>query len=220
MEQEGHTVNLIDGVDVGERKGGEWLDPTKTWIWKGRQLENLARAFHDQTIKDGDVILSLDMWNPCLTGALYMRDTANVKVKIGAFYHAGASDPNDFLARKGLRKWALNTERGWVKGIDFILCGSDFAGKMLKRNLSLHDLEGADIYSTGYPIYRSDIVNDIDVVSWNKRERIVVFPHRLAPEKQPHLFKVLEHRYKLRFGEDGTIFIRTRDVCSNKKGIL
>lgn len=217
LEQEGHTVNIIDGIDVGERKGGEWLDPTKTWIWKGRQLENLARAFHDQTIKDGDVILSLDMWNPCLTGALYMRDTADIKVKIGAFYHAGASDPNDFLARKGLRKWALNTERGWVKGIDFILCGSDFAGKMLKRNLSLHDLEGAEIYPTGYPIYRSEIVKDINLVPFNKRERIVVFPHRLAPEKQPHLFKVLEHKYKERFGDDGTKFIRTRDVCNNKK---
>lgn len=220
LEAENHIVNIIDGVDIssiGEREGGEWLDPTKTWIWKGRQLENLARAFHNKEIKDGDTILSLDMWNPCLTGALYMRDTTKVRVKIGAFYHAGASDPNDFLSRMGCRKWALDVERGWIKGIDFVLCGSDFAAKMLKTNLSLLNASGAKIYAVGYPIKQLELIDNCNYIEWNKRDRIVVFPHRLAPEKQPHLFKELEKQYFEIFGDDGTKFIRTRDVCSNKK---
>ena len=213
----GFEVNVISGTNIGERKGGQWLSPVKTWIWKGRQMENLARQWENGNIRDHDVILSLDMWNSCLTSALYMKFTTKSKVRIGGFYHAGASDPNDFLANTGCRKWALDIERGWVKGLDFILCGSNFAGRMLRKNLGLWKDVGAKIYATGYPFNVEEIVSKTNYVSWEDRERIVVFPHRLADEKQPHLFIELRHKYFSKYGNDGTKFIRTRDVCKNKQ---
>lgn len=216
LREQGFNVNVIEGYIVGERKGGEWLSPVDTWIWKGRQVENLARAWSSGMIKDGDIIFSTDLWNPCMTAALYMKHTTGIDVKICGFYHAGASDPQDFLTHKGCRKWALDVERGWVKGIDYILCGSNFAGKMLRDQTSLWKGQGAKIYATGYPFNIEEIRNTAKPVPWSERERLVVFPHRLAPEKQPNLFQYLKLEYEKKYGKDGTKFVRSRDVCKDK----
>lgn len=214
----GLDVELVLGAQpVGERAGGEFLDPTATWQWKGTQVAELARRWAE--VQDGDVVLTLDVWGPATTAALYMRHTTGRRVRVVGFYHAGASDPHDFLARTGCRTWALDVERGWARGCDLLLCGSRAAERMLRDNLGVHDdptVRGAHVAVTGYPIMRGELLRHAS--PWALRERLVVFPHRLAPEKQPEQFDALRGRHAALYPDaPATTWVRSRDVYAGKE---
>lgn len=214
LEAEGFNVNVICGENVGEKKQGEFLDPTLTWIWKGTQVRNLAKGW--DSIKPGDWILNLDGWGPASTAAAYMKHTTEKDVRIALFMHAGSYDPYDFLARTGCRKWALNMERGWIEAADLILLGSHFHEQMIKDNLEMSFIRS---FVCGVPIHREDILQISTPLAWEKRERIVVFPHRLAPEKVPEEFEIIRSIHKSIYPQSHskTQWLRTRDIYTDKK---
>ena len=214
LRQAGLDVNVIDGQHVGERVGGEFLDPTATWIWKGSQVSNLAKCWGD--IKDGDWILNLDGWGSASTAAAYMKHTTGKDVKIALFMHAGSYDPHDFLARTGCRKWALNVERGWMESANLILLGSHFHERMIKDNLGMSSIRTS---VCGVPVHREDILQISTPVVWKERKQIVVFPHRLAPEKAPEEFDIICSIHKSMYPQSHskTRWLRTRDLYTDKK---
>lgn len=208
----GLRVQVLDGAsNVGERSGGEWLDPVATWEWKGTQVAELARHWH--AVRDGDVVLSLDGWGPATTAALYMRATTGRKVRIAIYLHAGAFDPHDYLARTGCSQWALHVERGWVHGVDLVLVGSEHAADLVRRHL----WPGAPLAVVGVPVKQGELIKYS--LPWEQRERLVVFPHRLAPEKGVHEWEQLVAAYRLRFPADNAVFIRSRDVYTDKASL-
>lgn len=214
LKAEGFDVNIICGEDVGERVRGEFLDPTLTWVWKGTQVKNLAKCW--DTIKSGDWILSLDGWGPSSTAAAYMRHTTKKNVKIAIFMHAGSYDPYDFLARTGCRKWALSIERGWMESADLILLGSHFHEQLIKDNLGMSYVRA---FVCGVPIHRKDILQISTPVVWKERKRLVVFPHRLAPEKAPEEFEIICNMHKSMYPQshERSQWYRTRDIYTDKK---
>lgn len=209
----GLQVEVVDGhSDAGERTAGEWLDPVATWRWKGEQVARLAERWSE--VKDGDVVLSLDGWGPATTAALYMRATTGKKVKVVIYLHAGAFDPHDYLSRVGCADWALHVERGWVHGADLILVGSEHAADLIRRHL----WAGARVAVVGVPIHRSEL--EAHAVPWNERRRLVVFPHRIAPEKGIDEWTELQAAYrKARPADTMVEFVRSRDVYTDKASL-
>jgi glycosyltransferase involved in cell wall biosynthesis len=207
----GFEVEVIKGIDVGSMDEGEFLDPIKTWEWKGSQVANLAAEW--KKMKDGDAILITDGWGPATTAVAYMRETTGKDVKLVAFFHAGSYDPHDFLARKGCRLWGLDIERGWYKACDLVLVGSEFHVDMIRQNLGILT---DNVVATGYPIHQ-DYLNIVGKPQeWESRNRLVVFPHRLAPEKQPHLFEKAEEIFNYKYPIKAE-WKKTKEVCNNKE---
>lgn len=205
----GFAVNVINGIWHGDGRGdGEFLDPSATWEWKGSQVAALAAAFADGTVADGDVILSLDGWGPATTAAAYMRDATGRDVRLVLFMHAGSYDPWDFLARRGMARWAADVECGWFEAADLLLVGSDFHADLLARERLVRREKIAVV---GVPVKPAAF--GVDPVPWRERAAVVVFPHRLAPEKAPWEFDAIRERFEARYPDDAAQveWVKTRD---------
>lgn len=153
---------------------GQFLDVINTNKFKAEQLALLCEAFDRDEIRSGDVIFFFDLWFPGLEMLFYMRDGLGIDFKIAGILHAGTWDPFDFLTQKGMRTWATPIEKAWFAETDLIFLATNFHKELLKsrtpRNVSV----------TGLPLYYAGPAE--------AKENIIVFPHRLAPEKQPELF--------------------------------
>ena len=227
LQAAGAEVLVHDGdADAArERTGGEFLDPADTWIWKGSQVAAFARAFRLGLVQDGDWVLSLDGWGPATEAAAYLRETTGRRIRLATFFHAGSYDPHDFLARAGCRRWALDVERGWMRAADVILVGSRFHAQLIRDQLfpGIPRGELPRIAATGYPIHRAELralarEAGVDATAWAERPRRVVFPHRLAPEKQPELFDAIRARHAELYPDTAptTHWLRTRDDWRGK----
>lgn len=209
LEAEGFKVHVIAGSTAYQkRSGGEFLDPVGTWEWKGSQVQNFASWFRDGNVKDGDWVLSLDGWGPGTTAAAYIRDATGVQFKIAVFFHAGSYDPADFLSRSGMGRWALSMERGWMEAADLILVGSQFHQNMLTETLGVTPWK---IGIVGNPIHQKELWEAAYPIYWEDRPKLVVFPHRLAPEKAPDEFDQIAaiHREKYPIGHKGSRWVKT-----------
>jgi hypothetical protein len=205
LQELGLEVRLITGsLGAGEREGGEFLDPYATWQWKGSQVAELASAFRSGSIKDGDVILSLDGWGPATEAAAYMRDASGIKVNLVVFFHAGSYDPWDFLARRGMERWAEGIERSWLQASDLVLVGSHFHRDLLIQSRGARPER---VFVCGVPVYRDCLAVPME---WSKRPPLVVFPHRLAPEKAPWEFDRIQEFFSA-FGQKDVVWVKTRD---------
>ena len=184
---------------------GSFLDVCGTNYYKAKQLAEISKLIHLGFIKDGDTFLFLDLWFPGIEMLAYMRDALGIKFKITGCLHAGTWDEHDFLSKKGMQIWACPIEHGWFKIIDQIFVATNF-----HKNLILsHRVVNPDkIKVTGFPIKPI-------LFKQQEKENIVVFPHRLDSEKNPHLFDKLADELKDTFKDWS--FVRSKDVCSNKQ---
>lgn len=194
-----------------ERRAGEWLDPTATWQWKGAQVAALASVWNE--IRDGDVILSLDAWGPATTAALYMRATTGKRVKVAGFWHAGCWDPHDYLSRVGMAPWGLDVERGWARGCDLLLVGSEWAANLVRSHLCA----SPRIAVVGCPVKAGELTSYAK--PWEQRDRLVLFPHRLAPEKGLREWQLIESQYRSSYPDENVQFMRTRDHYTDKRSL-
>lgn len=196
---------------------GEFLDAIDTHYWKATQLAAFIKCIDE--VKEGDVVLLHDAWNPALEALAYIRDTGAAKFKIAGMFHAGTYDPNDYLAQRGLGVWAAHTERGWLRALDYACVAT-----LYHKELILSSLERATdavavqrlwdkIHVTGFPLFAESFMwarNDL-------RHPMVVFPHRLAPEKNPQRFEKLRDLYRAQYPDDSLIpWIKTKDACPSK----
>jgi len=208
-------LNIIKGKQLTSKiENGSFLDAYGTNYYKFTQLGNLSKQFRDNKIKNNDVIFIDDLWMPGIEGIRYMEKMGkDLNVKIYGVIHAGSWIPSDDIATKlGNKKWCQEYERSIFDLVDGIFVGSDFHKKMILSVLG-YDLE-SKIYNTGLPFYPSEIQKYKK--SWNKKENIVIFPHRLHPEKHPEYFDKLKtnlNKYKWKF-------IKTMDLDLNKQQYL
>ncbi len=217
LREDGWDVQMVvpDVPPIADTGGGEFLHPVETWRWKGAQVAELADCW--SRIEDGDWILSLDGWGPATTAALYMRDATRKRVRVAGFMHAGCWDPHDFLSRQGMGKWAKHIESGWVRGLDLVLCGSEFAEGMMRTDLNIGFTGGfAPFAPIGNPIKADELRERYPPVPWKERLRTVCFPHRLAPEKDPEAFEEIAKTFYALYPDDDARFMRTRDICATK----
>jgi glycosyltransferase involved in cell wall biosynthesis len=206
----------------GEIKNGSFLDVCVTHAFKSLQLYTISKFMYEGKIKDRDVFFFHDLWFPGVEMLAYMRDGLGIDFKICGILHAGSYDEHDFLYRKGMDYWAKWIERGWLEFFDAVFVATNFHKWMIlhKRDDTIRpfaliqypsttEME-RKIHVTGLPIYP-------EFVEQRSKRDIVVFPHRLDPEKNPQTF------YDMMNGMPEDIiekwlFYSTAQLCDTKQG--
>lgn len=199
-------------------RSGEFLDVVGTHYSKSTQLQELIKLVDSGDIKDGDIIFFHDLWFPGLESLFYIRDATDTDFKIAGVLHAGTYDPNDYLSRKGMGRWGTEMESAWFREVDMIIVATYYHKKLLCS--TFRGLTGK-VNIIPLPLQWDDIREDYNInlkpeEFTSYKENIVVFPHRLAPEKQPHIFEHLKNYIEGRRSD--IKFIRTKDVISTKSG--
>jgi len=185
---------------------GAFLNFGGTNVYKSKQLETIGEMFCTGKIKDGDYFLYTDAWNPTVIQLRYMAELLGVDVRIGGLWHAGSYDPHDFLGRLiGDKPWVRHAEKSMFYVYDHNFFASDFHIDMFIRTLFGFEnpwveedvaeaLAGEDpkFKRVGWPMeYLSE-----SLASYKGMEKrnLIVFPHRIAPEKQVNIFRSLSER--------------------------
>lgn len=199
LQSNGLNVQIVDGpTDIpAATTPGAFLNFGGTNIYKAAQVEKMGRLFCEGKVKDGDYFLFTDAWHPGIINLKYMAELLGIKVKIGACWHAGSYDPHDFLGRLiGNKPWVRNTERALFDSIDHNffatrfhveLFAETYAGDLGTKAWSDFMIQSGKIVLTGWPMdYMPKI---LEKYKGAPKRDLVLFPHRIAPEKQPEIFK-------------------------------
>ncbi len=199
------THRWVDGSPLTDRiETGHFLDVHGTHFYKASQIQALARMLHDREIHDGDWVFFHDLWFPGLEALAYIRSAVGPKFRIAGCLHAGTWDPWDFLSLRGMQTWSRGFERTLFDIADLIFVATDYHRMLIQKTFG--DLVTRRIRVTGFPIYPQ---SQLEVP---KEKGLVVFPHRLDPEKQPDHFNTMAKIFEGR----GYRFVMTKDVCQTK----
>ena len=196
----GHDVCVIDGpTDIpNATTPGAFLNFGGTNIYKSQQVEKISRLFTQGNVNVGDHFVFTDAWHPGIINLKYMSELLGIPVKIHALWHAGSYDPQDFLGRLiGDAPWVRHAEQAYYHAIDYNYFATDFHIDLFSHQLlTLHPhwrewatTESKKLYRTGWPMeYMEEILKPYKNIP--KQDRII-FPHRIAPEKQVEIFRDL-----------------------------
>ena len=181
---------------------GAFLNFGGTNVYKSNQLQQIATLFCEGKINDGDYFLYTDAWNPTVIQLKYMASLLNTNITIGGMWHAGSYDPQDFLGRLiGDAAWVRSAEKSMFHCYDHNFFATEFHVKLFAENLlqfkGMFGLTPAEwleqqdnVHIVGWPM---EYLRDTMLPYKNmEKKNTIVFPHRLAPEKQLDIFKDLE----------------------------
>lgn len=207
FKRAGIEACFVGGNEKHSIKTGQFLDVINTCLYKSKQMVQVV-----EMIESGfeGTIFFMDLWFPGIEHLAYIRDNAKRKIKIGGILHAGTWDYSDFLFQNGCRNWAKFTESGWFEIVDKIVVATEFHKKMIVDR-SLSDSVASKIEVVEFPCYRND-----HALKSCQKENIVVFPHRIAKEKNPVHFDAVEAIFRNKHPQINVEFIKTKDVCQTK----
>jgi hypothetical protein len=201
LRKAGHDVQIIDGpTDIpSATTPGAFLNFGGTNIYKSSQVEKMGRLFCQGQVKAGDHFIFTDAWHPGIINLKYMSELLGIPVTIHALWHAGSYDPQDFLGRLiGDAAWVRHAEKSFFHAIDHNYFASDFHIELFCEELlgcivGLRENHDNDkIVRTGWPMeYMPDTLSMYKGMT--KRD-LILFPHRIAPEKQVEIFRDLKHQ--------------------------
>ena len=198
LSKAGHNVRIISGPgDIPPATTpGAFLNFGGTNIYKAAQVEQISRLFCDGSINAGDHFLFTDAWHPGIINLKYMSELLQIPVTIHALWHAGSYDPQDFLGRLiGDAPWVRHAEKSFFHSIDHNYFATDFHIELFCEELlgcivglrENHD--NNKIVRTGWPMeYMDETLTPYK--NMTKRD-LILFPHRIAPEKQVEIFRDL-----------------------------
>ena len=172
---------------------GAFLNFGGTNVYKSKQLEKIGEMFCAGTIKNGDYFLYTDAWNPTVQ-LKYMAELLDIDVTIGGLWHAGSYDPQDFLGRLiGDKPWVRHAEMSMYECYDDNFFASEFHIDLFTDTMiDNYDVDMDKAIRVGWPMeYLKDSLTSYK--GMEKRD-LIVFPHRVAPEKQVEIFRDLKER--------------------------
>lgn len=197
LKENGYDVHVISGPsDIPPATTpGAFLNFGGTNVYKARQVEQMGRLFTEGIVKAGDNFLFTDAWHPGIINLRYMSALLNIPVKIHALWHAGSYDPQDFLGRLiGDAPWVRHAEKSFYECIDYNYFATDFHVKMFFENLfNVTVIAGGNfkekVVRAGWPMeYMAETLAPYKNL---KKRDLILFPHRIAPEKQVDIFRDL-----------------------------
>ena len=200
LRKAGHNVQVISGPhDIpSATTPGAFLNFGGTNIYKSVQVEKIGRLFCDGRIHAGDHFIFTDAWHPGIVNLKYMSELLGIKVVIHALWHAGSYDPQDFLGRLiGDAPWVRHAEKSFYHAIDHNYFATDFHISLFFKNLfDQKVIPGADfdkkVVRTGWPMeYMPDT---LAMYKGMEKKNLILFPHRIAPEKQVDIFRDLKEQ--------------------------
>ena len=193
-----HLPKLLEQFNVKVVEGAKDIPPATTPgaflnfggtnIYKSTQIEKIARAFTNGEVKDGDHILFTDAWHPGIINIKYMSELLGIKVITHGLWHAGSYDPADFLGRLiGDAPWVRHAERSMFECFDHNYFATQFHIDMFKKSFAVAD---SKIVRTGWPM--EYMKETLEPFRGTEKRDLILFPHRIAPEKQPDIFRDLQ----------------------------
>jgi hypothetical protein len=204
-------VNRFNVVQINgfqkdsELTPGAFLNFSDTNYWKSSQLCNFLDYHNKGLTSSNDHIIFTDAWNPAVIQLKYMSDLLDFNWKLHGLWHAGSYDGEDFLGRLvGNKPWVRNAEKSFYHAFDHNYFATEFHVKMFIDEL-LHDgrtsenawyeedfdtrYDDGKIVRAGWPMeYMLDTLTPYKHIP--KRD-LILFPHRIAPEKQVEIFRDL-----------------------------
>ena len=194
-------VNISGGEAELKATPGAFLNFAQTNVYKNNQLSHVAELFSEGKVSPGDQFIFADAWHPGIIQLKYMSELLQVPVVIHALWHAGSYDPQDFLGRLIKdKRWTNHFEQSVWHAVDYNWYATDFHIKLFKKNVfgeanSIYNTEvskdeGDRKYcQTGWPMeYMEETLKPY--MNLPKRD-LILFPHRVAPEKQVEIFRDL-----------------------------
>jgi hypothetical protein len=210
LRKAGHEVHIISGPsDIpSATTPGAFLNFGGTNIYKASQVEQLGRLFCAGSVKAGDHFIFTDAWHPGIINLKYMSELLQIPVTTHGLWHAGSYDPQDFLGRLvGKKPWVRHAEKSFFHAFDHNYFATDFHIRMFVDNL-LEDgfksenpwyeldfedyLSSKKIVRTGWPMEYMD--STLQMYKGMKKRDLILFPHRIAPEKQVEIFRDLKEQ--------------------------
>ena len=199
LRKAGHNVQVISGpTDIpNATTPGAFLNFGGTNIYKSAQVEQMGRLFCNGSISPGDHFLFTDAWHPGIINLKYMSELLGIPVTTHGLWHAGSYDPQDFLGRLvGDKPWVRHAEKSFFYAFDHNYFATEFHIDMFRDNLlhtnlgTIHDFKTTGkIVRTGWPMeYFEDTLAPYRGM---KKRNMILFPHRIAPEKQVDIFRDL-----------------------------
>jgi len=212
LRKAGHNVQIISGpMDIpSATTPGAFLNFGGTNIYKASQVEQMGRLFCNGAVHPGDHFIFTDAWHPGIINLTYMSELLNIPVTTHGLWHAGSYDPQDFLGRLvGNKPWVRNAEKSFFYAFNYNYFATNFHIELFHKELlnggfqtenpwyeeELKEIlngEYPNIVRTGWPMeYMHDTL--LPYKGMQKRD-LILFPHRIAPEKQVEIFRDLaEH---------------------------
>ena len=207
LRKAGHNVQVISGPEdiPSATTPGAFLNFGGTNIYKSRQVEQMGRLFCDGSVHPGDHFVFTDAWHPGIINLKYMSELLGIPITTHGLWHAGSYDPQDFLGRLvGDKPWVRHAEKSFFHAFDHNYFATDFHIKMFYRNLIQPDpdrkvsmyktvmedtLFTNKVVRTGWPMEYMD--NILTTYKGMPKRELILFPHRIAPEKQVEIFRDL-----------------------------
>ena len=183
---------------------GAFLNFGGTNVYKSKQLETIGEMFCKGEVNDGDYFLYTDAWNPTVIQLRYMAELLGVDIRVGGLWHAGSYDPHDFLGRLiGDKPWVRHAERSMYECFDHNFYATDFhidmfCDTILEKENNDHwtTQEALDfddkVHRVGWPM--EYLKGSLDSYKGMEKRDLILFPHRVAPEKQVDIFRDLQTR--------------------------
>ena len=203
LRKNGHSVHIVAGpTDIPTATTpGAFLNFGGTNIYKAKQVEQIGRLFCSGSVTSGDHFIFTDAWHPGIINLKYMSELLGIPVKIHALWHAGSYDPQDFLGRLiGDAPWVRHAEKSFFHAIDHNYFATDFHIEMFCNNLLNLDfatakhsyIDSGKIIRSGWPMeYMEDVLG---MYKNMPKRNLILFPHRIAPEKQVEIFRDLKEQ--------------------------
>ena len=198
LRKAGHNVQIISGpTDIpSATTPGAFLNFGGTNIYKSSQVEQMGRLFCNGAVHPGDHFLFTDAWHPGIINLKYMSELLNIPVTTHGLWHAGSYDPQDFLGRLiGDAPWVRHAEKSFFHAFDHNYFATQFHIEMFNKNL-FGGMYGPENYykmtRTGWPMeYMEDTLLQYKGMA---KKDLILFPHRIAPEKQVDIFNDLKEQ--------------------------
>ena len=196
LENAGFEVIVVEGdLNIPEATTpGAFLNFGGTNMYKAKQVHSLSYMFTRGHIQSGDHIIFTDAWHPGIINVKYMSELLNIPVVTHGLWHAGSYDPNDFLGRLvGDKPWIRHAEQAMIASFDHNWLATTAHFDLMRKTYDI--FLNPTFNKTGWPMeYTKDMITPIP---WYEKENIIVFPHRIAPEKRLDLFQELASRPEL-----------------------
>jgi glycosyltransferase involved in cell wall biosynthesis len=159
----------------------------------------MGRLFCNGAVHPGDHFIFTDAWHPGIINLKYMSELLGIPVTTHGLWHAGSYDPQDFLGRLvGNKPWVRHAEQSFYHAFDHNYFATTFHIEMFGKNLlgkSEYVPEAnvtGKVVRTGWPMEYMN--HTLDLYKNMPKRDLILFPHRIAPEKQVEIFRDLaEH---------------------------
>jgi len=175
-----------------------FLNFIDTNLWKSEQMRRVSEMFEKGQVKDGDVFLVTDAWNPAIHQLRYMSELTGIKVRIVGVWHAGSYDDWDILGQTFSNKeWSYGLERSLYEVYDTNIFATEFHKNMFKEKLkiSTQDKPWKSVVC-GFPMEYmfNGTLKEAEICA--PKKDMVIFPHRKSKEKQHDIAEDLGRELK------------------------